>query len=166
MILALVAALAAAPADARTRDAGSAQMDYTKIAGLSQPQYSPRRARMTLPSSDGTKLDIEVIRPNAPGRFPVILEASPYHGQPLVSDDRDGTDVIPGQGLTGWFVPRGYVVIIMAMRGTGASRGCLDFFGPDDARDLTQVINWSASQEWSNGRVGMTGVSYVGSTPI
>jgi uncharacterized protein len=38
-------------------------------------------------------------------------------------------------------------------------------FGSVVARDLEQIVEWSATQGWSNGRVGMTGHSYVGSTP-
>ena len=53
----------------------------------------------------------------------------------------------------------------MDLRGTGRSQGCLDHLGLRDARDLKQIVEWSASQRWSNGRVGMTGHSYVGSTP-
>jgi predicted acyl esterase len=54
---------------------------------------------------------------------------------------------------------------MMDLRGTGRSQGCLDHLGGKDARDLKQVVEWAASQSWSNGRVGMTGHSYVGSTP-
>ena len=54
---------------------------------------------------------------------------------------------------------------MMDLRGTGRSQGCLDHLGRKDARDLKQVVEWAASQTWSNGRVGMTGHSYVGSTP-
>ena len=109
-------------------------------------------------------------KPKAEGHWPVILEASPYHG---TIADRDGTRILPGPknadgepiGLTGYFAPRGYAVVMMDLRGTGRSQGCLDHLGDKDARDLEQVVEWAASQDWSNGRVGMTGHSYVGSTP-
>jgi len=52
------------------------------------------------------------------------------------------------------------------LRGTGQSSGCLDHLGPADAGDLKAIVEWAASQPWSNGRVGMTGHSYVGATPI
>ena len=83
------------------------------------------------------------------GRFPVILEASPYHG---TLADRDGTRILPEPrdadgrsiGLTGYFAPRGYAVVMMDLRGTGRSEGCLDHLGPKDARDLEQVVEWAA----------------------
>jgi predicted acyl esterase len=57
---------------------------------------------------------------------------------------------------------------MMDLRGTGRSQGCLDHLGPKDARDLKQVVEWAASsaRPWSNGKVGMIGHSYVGSTPM
>jgi putative CocE/NonD family hydrolase len=69
-------------------------------------------------------------------------------------------------GLKGFFPPRGYAVVMVDLRGTGRSQGCLDHLGPTDAKDLKFVVEWAAAQPWSNGRVGMTGFSYVGSTPI
>jgi uncharacterized protein len=56
-------------------------------------------------------------------------------------------------------------VAMMSLRGTGRSQGCLDHMGDNDKKDLGEVIDWLAEQEWSNGKVGMTGHSYVGSTP-
>ena len=81
-----------------------------------------------LPAYDGEELYIEVTRPKAAGRYPVILEASPYHG---TLADRDGTRILPEPrdadgkplGLTGYFAPRGYAVVMMDLRGTGRSAG-------------------------------------------
>ena len=145
--------------------------DYAAQAGkLTQPKYETEREVIELPAYDGELLYIEVVKPKAEGQWPVILEASPYHG---TLADRDGTRIFPGPknadgdpiGLTGYFAPRGYAVVMMDLRGTGRSEGCLNHLGDKDARDLEQVVEWAASREWSNGRVGMTGHSYVGSTP-
>jgi predicted acyl esterase len=51
------------------------------------------------------------------------------------------------------------------LRGTGKSSGCLDHMGKLDQQDSKDLLTWIAKQKWSNGRVGMTGHSYVGSTP-
>ena len=170
LTLALVPGQAGAakrPAAAKTASA----FDYSAQAGkLTQPKYETQREVIQLPAYDGELLYIEVVKPTAEGHWPVILEASPYHG---TIADRDGTRIFPGPkdadgkpiGLTGYFAPRGYAVVMMDLRGTGRSQGCLDHLGPKDARDLEQVVEWAASREWSNGRVGMTGHSYVGSTP-
>jgi hypothetical protein len=119
---------------------------------LTQPVF-PDIVRDTylLPMHDGIRLYVEVVRPDVAGRrFPVIMEASPYHG---TLADRDGTRILPE--------PRN----ADGRRGTGRSEGCLDHLGPDDAQDLKTIVEWAARQSWSNGRVGMTGHSYVGSTP-
>ena len=129
---------------------------------------------------------VEVVRPKAVKEYPTILEASPYHG---TIADRSGTRIFPGPkaaeipewvdsqkqpggvpadktlGLAGYFAPRGYAVVFMDLRGTGKSGGCLDHLGAKDRSDMKDTIDWIAKQNWSNGRVGMTGHSYVGSTP-
>ena len=165
LTFAVAAALLIAPAAA-----GAQATDYTKTEGLTQPQYGTVRDVLRVPAFDGRELYIEVVRPRAEGRFPVILESSPYHG---TLADRDGTRILPeprdgdgkSVGLTGYFAPRGYAVVMMDLRGTGRSQGCLDHLGLRDARDIKQIVEWSAAQRWSNGRVGITGHSYVGSTP-
>jgi predicted acyl esterase len=168
-LLTIVIALLLTAAPAPAADGGP-PADYTSTAGLSEPRYETRKETVYLPAFDGEPLYLEITRPRAAGRFPVVLESSPYHG---TLADRDGTRILPGPknedgkpiGLTGYFAPRGYAVVMMDLRGTGRSQGCLDHLGGKDARDLKQVVEWAASQAWSNGRVGMTGHSYVGSTP-
>lgn len=164
----------AAPAVGDTAETAGPPADYTAIEGLSQVQYSDEqivRETLELPMRDGISLHVEVTRPDADGPFPVVLEASPYHD---TGNDREGTRIFPDPrdedgnqiGLTGYFAPRGYAVVMMDLRGTGMSEGCLDHMGPADAGDLKEVVEWAAEQPWSNGRVGMTGHSYVGSTPM
>ncbi|HEV3475444.1 MAG TPA: CocE/NonD family hydrolase [Actinomycetota bacterium] len=178
-------ALAAAPAGGApesptwSRLKAGAPQDYIRMRSkLSAVRY-PQTVRETyrLSAADGEKLYVQIVRPDPAqysarktGKLPVILEASPYHG---TLADRDGTRIFPDPvdasgkklGLTGYFAPRGYAVAMMDLRGTGRSTGCLDHLGQKDASDLKIVIEWLASQPWSNGRVGMTGHSYVGSTP-
>lgn len=150
--------------------------DYiAQSATLSQPDYPQTATEVVrLPAYDGAELYLEITRPDpeqyGEGPWPVILEASPYHGTVAtrIGDrmfpdpkDADGKNL----GLTGYFAPRGYAVAMMDLRGTGRSEGCLDHLGPNDGRDLKTTIEWLADQDWSNGKVGMTGHSYVGSTP-
>ncbi len=146
-------------------------IDYTRIAGLSQPTAGGvERTTHELLVGDNTRLHLEVVKPKGAENLGVILEASPYHGTLY---DRTGARMIPlpgkdGKpvGLSGFFPQRGYAVVFMDMRGTGLSSGCLNTLGRNDQSDLRDVIEWAASEPWSNGRVGMIGHSYVGSTPI
>jgi predicted acyl esterase len=145
--------------------------DYTKTAGLSPAAFSDiETVKRTLTMADGTDVYLEITKPKGATKLGVILEASPYHGTLYA---RTGTRILPlpernGNpiGLTGYFPRRGYAVVMMDVRGTGRSGGCLDHLGPKDQSDLKVVIEWAAAQPWSNGRVGMLGHSYVGSTPI
>ncbi|MEX1178979.1 MAG: CocE/NonD family hydrolase [Nitriliruptor sp.] len=150
--------------------------DYIALAdALSQPDYPEiDKTSEHVETFDGERLYVEVTRPDpaehGDGPWPVILEASPYHG---TLADREGIRVFPDPkdehgdpvGMTGYFAERGYAVVMVDLRGTGRSTGCLDHLGPNDARDLELIVEWAAREEWSNGRVGMTGHSYVGSTP-
>ncbi len=176
-VLALVGTFV--PASSLARAAGSSggrvtagpPLDYRKVKGLTQPRYKTTRESVEVETKDGINLYLEVVRPKAKGRFGVIIYSGPYHG---TLQDRTGTRILPGPvnakgehiGLSGYFAPRGYAVVFMDLRGTGRSEGCLDHLGPNDGADLKRVVEWAAKQKWSNGRVGMTGHSYVGSTPM
>jgi predicted acyl esterase len=172
VLVALAGALVAGTHVATAAPAAPKAFDYTKVAGLSQPTSAEvEKTVVQVPAHDGKLLYLEVTKPKGAKRLPVVLEASPYHG-PM--GDREGTRILPDPkdedgnplGLTGFFAPRGYAVVMMDLRGTGRSQGCLDHLGPNDAKDLKTVVEWAAAQPWSNGRVGMTGHSYVGSTPM
>jgi uncharacterized protein len=131
---------------------------------------------------DGEQMYVEITRPTDEALadlgeddilrdgLPVILKAGPYQGTLL---DRRGWRIFPDPrdeegepvGLTGYFPKHGYAVVIADLRGTGRSSGCLDHLGPNDAKDLVTIVEHLADARWSNDRVGMTGHSYVGSTP-
>jgi uncharacterized protein len=154
--------------------------DYRSLEPvLSKARFSTIRETTTITAHDGEKIYLEIVRPDpakhpeATKDLPVVLEASPYHG---TIADRDGTRMFPDPtdakggklGLTGYFAQRGYAVVMMDLRGTGRSTGCLDHLGQNDAKDLKTVIEALADPArtpWTNGRIGMTGHSYVGSTP-
>jgi predicted acyl esterase len=149
----------------------TAPLDYTAIKGLSQPKYDDiERTTHTLVVGDGTKIHLEIVKSRSAKNLGVIMEASPYEGTLY---ERTGERMIPLpgkdgklEGLAGFFPKRGYAVVFMDMRGTGLSSGCLNTLGPADQRDLRDAVEWAARQPWSNGRVGMIGHSYVGSTPL
>lgn len=57
-------------------------------------------------------------------------------------------------------VRSGYVQVIVDVRGTGSSTGTWDVLGPREQQDSLEVIEWATAQPWSNGRTGMSGISY------
>lgn len=131
-------------------------------AQLSAPRFppTPLAEEHWIESFDGTDLRIRIYRPDAGGewRAPILLHMSPYFGPEDVATD----------GLDAWlieyFVPRGYAVALSDVRGTGQSGGCLEHTGRNEARDGHEVVEHLAEQPWTNGRVGMIGISYDGET--
>src|SRR3954451_10465891 len=104
--------------------------------------------------SDGIKLYADVIRPNIAGRYPVLLEQTPYN-KSLV----DGSTSF---GDNAYFAQRGYVVVIEDVRGTGSSEGQWQSFDDREQRDGFETVQWAAGQPWSDGKVGLFGPSYMG----
>ena len=180
LVLAVFLTIALTPVTTSTALVGApaSAFDYLQINNLSKAQYDyateVTRTVEELEVGDGgdsVKVHLEITRPSRDERrYPTVLKASPYHG---TLADREGTRILPeprdgnarSLGLTRYSAPRGYAIVMMDLRGTGRSGGCLDHIGPKDRSDLFKVIDWISKQTWSNGRVGMTGHSYVGSTP-
>ncbi len=122
--------------------------------------------RVYLPSDiDGVDIEMGIWRPDTDEPTPVLVQASPYYGYMMSI----GATVVDKEGYYGSlienFVPHGYTVVGLSVRGTGDAGGCNDLMGPAETADLDQAITWLGEQEWSNGRIAMTGLSYDGSTP-
>jgi putative CocE/NonD family hydrolase len=122
------------------------------------------------PSADhsGVQLHADVLRPaNLPrhAKTPVILAVGPYFGHAGQTGPEGWTQTGPSNRFedftsgTGLFA-RGYTYVMVDLRGFGGSTGCLDWVGPGEQADVKAAIQWSASQSWSSGKVGMYGKSY------
>lgn len=111
---------------------------------------------------DGTVLRGHVYLPDTPPGEPVatVLESSPYWGTQSRATDEfalaDGTLA----GRADWFLAEGYAYAAVNLRGTGRSDGCVDFGGKRDQTDGYQIVEALADQPWSNGKVGMFGLSF------
>jgi uncharacterized protein len=127
---------------------------------------------------DGVVLRADVYRPIADGSYPVIMSLGPY-GKQLHFEDgyaqqwrlmcREHPDVPTGSTnkYQVWevvdpekWVPDGYVVVRVDSRGAGTSEGVIDIWSLREARDLATCIEWAGVQSWSNGKVGLNGISY------
>ncbi|GAB5507844.1 MAG: CocE/NonD family hydrolase [Rhizobiaceae bacterium] len=122
-----------------------------------------------VPLSDGTELSANVFRPDAEGRFPVILTVGPYPKDYHFSEwspedyeelEQKGPNMHWETVDPDWWVPQGYVVIRVDQRGMGKSPGDVDLFSARETEDYRQVIEWAGTQLWSNGKVGLVGISY------
>lgn len=60
-----------------------------------------------------------------------------------------------------FWVPRGYALVIADIPGTWYAKGPASYASPEEAGDFADLIEWAGTQPWSNGRVGLTGVSYL-----
>jgi len=134
---------------------------------------------------DGVTLRVNVFRPEVSGRYPVLLCAHPYGKDRLPSRARWGggyripkqyrlmaqSEPLTHSAWTSWeapdpahWVPRGYVVVNADLRGWGHSEGTGELLSEQEGIDCHDLIEWAAARDWSNGRVGMTGVSYLAIT--
>src|SRR5688572_10026698 len=112
-----------------------------------------------IPTSDGESLHVDVLRPKGvTGRTPVIAIISPYLGHSGGGTAADPTAEGPSERFKDLFdgakvFQRGYSVVMVDLRGSGGSSGCLDILGPGEQEDIKSAVEWAASRDWSNGRV-------------
>ena len=124
---------------------------------------------------DGIKIYIDVFRPADEKPVPPLIAWGPYgkHGH------TNYHEVFPNCGVKpetqsryaafeapdpGYWVPQGYAVINVDIRGTWYSQGHATYLSPEEAEDYYDLIEWAGTQPWSNGKVGLSGVSYLTSS--
>lgn len=120
-------------------------------AGTPGPYPVQAEADVKVRIRDGVLLAADVYRPRADGRFPVLLERTPY-------DRHD-----PEKGIV--LASHGYVVVLQDTRGRYGSEG--EFYPfRDEAKDGYDTVEWAAALPQANGKVGMFGGSYGGATQL
>lgn len=121
---------------------------------------------------DGVRLAIDVFLPKKikpDDKFPAILYLTRYvrtlEGKGFVRWLRNPILGQIGDKEINFFTSRGYACIIVDARGSGASSSSREMdFSPKEIGDVNGVMDWVVAQSWSNGKIGTTGVSYVGTT--
>src|SRR3984957_20072524 len=134
------------------------------------PSWEPRAAQygtgihhnVAVPMSDGVELRGDIHYPTEPGTdrpaagpFPVLMSMTPY-----------GKKAPPpaaqiGGGPTPYLIKRGYIEVMVDVRGCGVSGGSFEMFGARQAQDGVELVDWASKLPNANGRVGMFGVSYL-----
>ncbi len=127
---------------------------------------------------DGLILRADVFHPKDDSKYPVIMTMGPYaKGAPYRTAfapqwkwlTETYPDILPGSSreFMVWetadpeiWVPWGYVCVRVDSRGAGRSPGYLDIFSPRETKDYYNAIEWAGAQPWSNGKVGLNGISY------
>jgi predicted acyl esterase len=127
---------------------------------------------------DGAVLRADVFRPIEAGAYPTLMSYGPYakwlpmqigYAEQWRRMSTDHPDIPAGSTnkYQTWevadpekWVPHGYAIVRVDSRGAGCSPGYMEVWSPREARDLRDCIEWAAAQEWSNGKVGLSGISY------
>ena len=120
------------------------------MATGSEPKYKVIvEKNLAMRTRDGVTLRADVYRPDADGKYPVLVMRTPYDkSQELALTEKD------------YFPPRGYVLLVQDTRGRFSSEG--EFYPfVHEAADGYDAIEWAAGLPWSNGKVGMVGQSYL-----
>ena len=129
---------------------------------------------------DGLVLRADIYHPVKEGKYPIILTYGPYakglsfqEGYPSAWGRmaREHPDVTSGSSniYQAWeladpekWVPDNYICLRVDSRGCGSSPGFVDPFSPRETKDFYNCIEWAGTQSWSNGKVGLLGISYYG----
>lgn len=159
------------------------QLPASVVAASAAPgsRWRPERAvygtasinDIPVAGAGGTTIRVDEIYPTladgapAPGPFPVLLTMTPYgKGQGgsssagSASSSSGGTS--PTGGADNYLVQRGYIEVVMDVRGTGDSGGQWGLFDPIQQRDAIDVVDWCARLPHADGKVGTYGPSYLG----
>lgn len=140
-----------------------------------------RSRDVKVPLANGSYVYADIYRPAKDGQYPVIMNCGPYGrafnhhticneadfeaheemeeryflGNPdgLVSENHESVN-------TAVWVPQDYIVMRIDGPGMGKSPGKLAIWGYNTAEAFRDAIDWAGEQPWSNGNVGLWGMSY------
>ncbi|MDP9067135.1 MAG: CocE/NonD family hydrolase [Actinomycetota bacterium] len=168
---AVSAVIVSAPAEAKSPpDRGTAfepRALSKPLYGTKPPSKDPSRQQHYVEAHDGVDLYVETWLPAAkdgnrpPGRVATILVMTPY------VDAGEEEYAYERPFLIDYFTARGYAVAQHHVRGSGESGGCLEQTGPNQIKDGARVVEYlGRDAPWSNGKVGMYGISYDAETQI
>ena len=121
---------------------------------------------VAIPMSDGTMMRANVFLPASSGTHPTVLTVTGYNKD---AANPTGQNCESSQGIAGdepELTEKGFAVMVMDDRGTGASGGKWDAWGERTQQDYKEVLNWIQAQPWSDSKVATTGESYMGITSL
>ncbi len=150
--------------DVRNEALNGPQTTGRDYRNLSAPEYemtSENDVRIAM--RDGTVLLADIRRPAGVGRFPALLAAAPY---PRQMQDLGAPAGVVEAGDSEFWTARGYVHVIVNLRGTSGSGGTWTFFDDTERQDMYDLVEWVAAQPWCDGNVGGMGISYYAMTQL
>ena len=118
------------------------------------PQMDLTEDIIAVPISNGRTLSGRVWRPVDAGRWPAIIDASPYRAGDIFRPLMDAQ--------MRYFAAHGYAAIAIDIAGSGSSTGLLlDEYAPSEISGLVETIAWATKQPWCDGGVGLSGFSWA-----
>ena len=125
-----------------------------------------------VPLRDGARTYVDILRPQQnEGPLPIILTYSPYGKQGPKTSAMFPNSGVPEGSVSKYAVwegpdpkywtQKGYAMINADTRGSWGSDGDLEILGPQQGQDGYDIVEWAAALPWSNGRIGLAGVSYL-----
>jgi predicted acyl esterase len=129
---------------------------------------------VAIPLRDGAIVYADIFTPEeCDAALPVIMSWSPYGKQDygalldhipgragIARDDLSNLQKWEGADPDYWCA-HGYAVVNVDPRGVNSSSGDIKFFGEAEGQDAADVIEWLGTRPWSNGKVGMSGNSWL-----
>jgi len=136
------------------------------VGGLSASEQTPVSFSEYVGMPDGVRLAAEVYLPPGTSRdrpLPALLQLTRYW---RAQENPATGEAVPSlSSLDRFFLQNGYALVVVDVRGTGASFGFRTTeYGEQEVRDGYAVIDWIVGQSWSDGNVGAYGTSYTGTT--
>ncbi|GAA3595485.1 CocE/NonD family hydrolase [Kribbella ginsengisoli] len=128
---------------------------------------------VAVPMRDGTVVYVDVCRPEGASQVPVLLAYGPYGKHngfpPILAAGADIEPPLPAgtrfeAPVAQYWVRHGYAVVYADPRGCWWSEGDASPLSLQEAEDGHDLVEWAGTQPWSNGKVGMSGVSYLAMT--
>src|SRR3954453_9297298 len=123
-------------------------------AGLAAPAHADPTKRacgqVLLPMHDGVRLHGWVNREDPQAPRPVLLTITSYQNSGCPGGSSYYVSPSVANRMT---------MVFVSMRGTGASEGKFDLFGPDTRSDIDDILDWIVKQPWSDGSIVLAGSS-------
>ncbi|MFK7774456.1 MAG: CocE/NonD family hydrolase [Saprospiraceae bacterium] len=153
------------------------KFEYEPLKSIELNQFEKKKQYVSL--SDGTQIAANIFLPtiSKSEKVPTIFIFTPYNRSIVLPDlawwEKAGAKAftgswgpvfngLPNRKTLNTLTHSGYAVVVADMRGTGASSGFTSAMSPQLRKDGIEMINWIAEQNWSDGKVGMQGPSYLG----
>ncbi|HEX3911319.1 MAG TPA: CocE/NonD family hydrolase [Solirubrobacteraceae bacterium] len=141
-------------------------LTLTAVFMASDAHASVSICNVPITVSDGTVLRANIYLPASTGHYPTVLTATGYNKDVA---NPTGQDCESSPGIAGdepALTEKGFAVMVLDDRGTGASGGKWDSWGPRTQEDYGELLDWIQAQSWSNKGVATTGESYMGITSL